>query len=91
MRTFYFNTGVRPGIPANEKHILGAKPVELYEGHVWRNGTMQIPFDCADVPENAHFEFACDNPDLTLVKGYLVREIHNSTLLCKYAYFKLRK
>lgn len=87
-RTFYFDTGVRPGIPLNERHIKDAKPVPLMTGQVWRNGTMQIPFDCEDVPENVSFAFARDDPNSYLGCGYIVREIHNSSLGSKYAYFK---
>jgi len=89
MQTFYFNTGVKPGIPANEMHRKDALPVALGKGQVWRNGTKQIPFDCEDVPTNAKFQLACDNPALPGYENYIVREIHNSTLLSKYAYFKL--
>lgn len=88
LRTFYFNTGVRPGIPANESHTPNTKPVALGAGEIWRNGTKQIPFEC-DVPDNARFEFACDNPNVEGFGHFLVAEIHNSALLSKYAYFQV--
>lgn len=81
-RTFFFNTGVRP---YNNPHLYGKQ--------VWRNGTKQIPFTCENVPENAHFQFACDNPNLPESKYMLVREILDSGpkgILSKYAYFIVR-
>ena len=87
MQTFYFNTGVKPGIPPNERHRKGAKPVPLCDGQVWRNGVKQIPFDCENVPEGSTFKFACDNPDLYPDAGYIVREMYNTTMLSTYAYF----
>lgn len=78
-KTFYFNTGVNQ---------YGFNSGKLSRGQIWRNGTKQIPFDCADVPERAVFLFACDNPDLKKgQEGFIVREILNSALLSKFAYF----
>lgn len=77
-RTFYFNTGV-------SQRMYGYVP--LCEGQIWMGGTKQIPFDCYNVPEGATFEFACDYPDLPESQTCIVREIHNSTLISKYAYF----
>lgn len=87
MRTFYFNTGVRFGVPINQRYDRNAKSVPLCEGQVWLNGTKQIPFDCEDVPEGCTFTFACDNPNLP--GGYLVRRMHNTTMCSEYAYFIL--
>jgi hypothetical protein len=83
MKTFYFNTGVQP-----YKHN---PPVKLSPGHIMKGGTMQIPFDCDNVPDRAQFMFACDNPDLkeSEYENVIVREIFNSALLSKYAYFKI--
>lgn len=83
MRTFYFNTGVRP--------YNHNPPIKISKGEVLRGGTKQIPFDCNDVPENAVFMFACDNPDLKVLKygDFIVREIFNSVLCSKYAYFRI--
>jgi hypothetical protein len=78
MGTFYFNTGVsiRSGSP-------------LCKGQVWSsNGVKLIPFECTDVPDDVTFKFACDNPNLYPNSGFLVREIHNSTLVSKFAYFQ---
>ena len=85
MTTFYFNTGVRP--------FIHNPPVHIGQGEVLRGGTKQIPFDCDDVPEGADFMFACDNPELRESKyeGVIVREIHNSVLCSKYAYFRVDK
>ena len=84
MKTFYFNTGVTPFGHSNPPMTLGA-------GEVWRGGTKQIPFDCKDVPDNASFMFACDNPSLreSTYENVIVREIFNSTLCSKFAYFKV--
>lgn len=81
MKTFYFNTGVQP-----YKHN---PPVPLCEGHVMRGGTMQIPFDCEDVPANATFVYASDNPESKRESNLICREIHNSALCSKYAFFKV--
>lgn len=80
MKTFYFNTGVK--IWTNP-HIKGG----IDSG----NGTVVIPFDCDNVPDNAVFMFASDNPYLeTGNKSVIVREMHNTGLLSKYAYFSIR-
>lgn len=76
MKTFYFDTGVRY-----------ADYPFLVKGQVVVDKNKLIPFDCDDVPEGAIFKFACDDPNLYPEAGYIVREIHNSTLLSKYAYF----
>lgn len=86
MKTFYFNTGVRRDLHNNP-------PVPLMKGQIWSmNGVKVIPFDC-DAPENAVFKFACDNPNLPEadLDGWIVREIYNSTLISKYAYFSVGK
>jgi hypothetical protein len=84
MKTFYFNTGVR---------IYDHNPpVPLCKGQISSpNGVKIIPFDCDDVPDNATFRFACDNPNLKEASyaHIIVREIHNSTLISKYAYFNI--
>lgn len=82
MKTFHFNTGVKPfnhTPPAGMAFMKGF----IDSG----NGVYVIPFDCEDVPDGATFKFACDNPNLYPGSGYIVREIHNSTLVSKYAYF----
>ena len=79
MKTFYFNTGVRP---------FGHNPPrKLGKGEIVKGGTVQIPFDCEGVPENSTFKFACDNPNLPEAKYHHVAEIHNSALVSKFAYF----
>lgn len=82
MKTFYFKTGVVPS-----KHN---PPVKLGPGQIMQRGTMVTPFDCDNVPDNATFMFACDNPNLpdSTYKGIIVRPIFNSTLCSSYAYFK---
>lgn len=83
MKTFYFNTGVRP--------YNRNPPVKIMPGYVMRGGVMVIPFDCENVPEGATFMFACDNPKLKEAdyENVIVREIFNSKLVSKYAYFKI--
>lgn len=73
---FYFNTGVK----------YMDYPY-LSNGQVVKGGLKQIPFECENVPEGARFSFASDNPNLHPEAGYIVREIKNSSLLSKYAYF----
>jgi hypothetical protein len=88
MKTFYFNTGVRQGIPSNELHRQDVKPTALSNGQVWVNGTKQIPFSCEDVPDKAMFLFACDNKE-TSSANVISRELHNTSLISKYAHFRL--
>lgn len=76
-RTFYFDTGVRP-----HAHT---PPVPLSPGHVMRGGTMQIPFECEDVPDGAAFAFACDEPEGK--HGMIARRIENSALVSQFAHF----
>jgi len=81
MKTFYFDTGVKRELHSN---------LILMKGQFWSSNNVKIiPFDCDDVPDNAFFKFACDNPNLpeSKLKNWIVREIHNSTLVSKYAYF----
>lgn len=79
MKTFYFNTGVK----------YSSFPY-LFTGQVLSGDAKVIPFDCENVPEGAVFVFGCDDPNLRPDAGYIVREIHNSSLRSKYAYFSLR-
>jgi hypothetical protein len=85
LTTFYFNTGVNPYIHTNP-------PYKLSKGHIVRGGTVQIPFQCADVPKKAEFRFASDDPDKpeASLSCYVVREIQGSALVSKYAYFFVR-
>lgn len=50
------------------------------------NAITEIPFDCEDVPYNGRFLYA-SNDNLLCREGEICREIHNSTLIYKYAYF----
>jgi len=80
-KTYYFDTGVT---------IRGP-----YGCQVWKGGTVQIPFDCENVPEKAIFKFACDNPELAESKhpNYIVAEILDQDkkggLCSKCAYFQI--
>ena len=81
MNTFYFNTGV---LPQNTNGLT--------KGQVWRDGTKQIPFDC-DAPENAELMYLCNNPKLDIIKcpNVIVREVFNTSMVSKYAYFKIKE
>lgn len=84
MKTFHFNTGVKP--------YSHNPPVKISPGYVINGDVMVIPFDCENVPEGAIFMFACDNLNLKEA-GYpnvVVREIFNSKLIFKYAYFQTK-
>lgn len=77
-KTFYFNTGVRP-----ERHN---PPVKLSKGQVLR-GTIQIPFECENVPDGAEFKFAADDP--SIAPYYLAAKIVSGEIVSKYAFFQL--
>lgn len=78
MKKFYFNTGV------NAKRY----PAKKQFGQVDRHGTVQIPFECDNVPENAIFLYACNRVD-DVASDMIFRKIHNSSLMSKYAIFQL--
>jgi hypothetical protein len=85
-KRFYFNTGVRPETVFNPPF-----PYEYHKkiGNVIR-GTLLIPFDCNDVPENATFKCAASNPNLyDNIPNIIVRKIVGGNLLSEYAYFIL--
>ena len=76
---FFFNTGVKIWV---NPHIKGG----IDSG----NGTVVIPFHCDDVPDNAEFMFASDYEDLSKHHSNVIqREIRDSELLSKFAYFKI--
>ena len=79
MKKFFFDTGVRP---RNNPNLFG--------NQVWKGGTKQIPFSCENVPDGSEFMFGANRPDQPESKldRVIVREIHNSDLLSKYAYFR---
>lgn len=78
MNTFYFDTGC----------TLTTSPA-IHADQVWKGGTKHIPFD-ADAPESARLLFLCNDPDqpASKIPGVIVREVHNTSILSKYAYFK---
>jgi hypothetical protein len=78
MKTFYFNTGVKISV---NPHIKGG----IDSG----NGIVVIPFQCYNVPDNATFLHACDNPN-PANERIIVREIFNSGLHSKYAHFAIQ-
>ncbi len=81
MNRFYFDTGV-----------LYSNYPFLSKGQVERGGTKQIPFD-ADAPPKSRLLFCCDIPDLpeSNRSDVIVREIFNTTMVSKYAYFVIPK
>lgn len=81
MKTFYFDTGVRP--------YIHNTPVPIMPGNVVRGGTLQIPFDCENVPDKARFIFACDAENASLDKDVIHREIKNTNMVSKFAYFRI--
>lgn len=84
MQRFTFNTGV-----------LQKDYPSLTDGQEWApaqgGGFVKvIPFYCKDVPRGAVYLFSCnydylhkDNPNI------IVREIYNSSMLSKFAYFEI--
>ena len=85
MSTFYFNTGVNPYKVSNFPYEYHRK-----NNHVI-NGTLLIPFDC-DAPKNAQLMYLCDNSELESSKcdNIIVREVFNTTMCSKYAYFMVK-
>ena len=85
MKTFYFNTGVKPCTIHNPEF---AYDYHKKAGHTIKNGTLQIPFDC-EAPDNAKLLFLCDNPSLPQAQseGVVVCKIFNTTMISSYAYF----
>ena len=81
MKTFYFNTGVKPF------NHLPAVPV--MPGNVIRAGTIQIPFDCEEVPDGAVFLYGCDTIKPGLDKSVIYREMKNTNMVSKYAFFRV--
>ena len=79
-KTYYFNTGVRRGMNTP------------YGIQVWKDGTIQIPFECENVPEGASFKFACDDTN-NINPNFIFRKILNSGakggLCSKCAYFQI--
>lgn len=78
---FYFDTGVRP-------NHFATPPIIAREGQVVKGGTIQIPFECDDVPIGSTFLYACDGQKEE-INGIIKREIKNSVLISKFAYFRL--
>jgi len=82
LKRFLFQTGV-------QVYKLTNPTYRHREGNlVQPNGVLAIPFFCEDVPENATFVYACDH----VIPGdehLLKREIHNSNMISKYAFFKV--
>lgn len=86
LQEFRFNTGVKvysfcPPVPCVGEY-------QIVDG----NGIKIILFYCSDVPKNAAFLFACNNPNLPGSKAdnVIVREIIKGGLCSKYAYFRIK-
>lgn len=83
LRRFQFNTGVRPfdhTPPAGMAFMKGFEDSG--------NGVYVIPFYCEDVSDNAILKYAADQP-MPGDEHLLKREIHDSVLISKYAFFKI--
>jgi hypothetical protein len=87
MKTFYFDTGVRPETVHSPPF---AWDYHKRIGNVVRD-TLLIPFQCEGVPENAIFKFACDFPEADKSGQLLVVPIVGGNMLSKYAFFKVTK
>ncbi len=79
--TVYFNTGVKP---ANRNGLFGIQE--------WRNGTLQIPMKCEDVPEGAVFLHASSKsepkyPTHTVCK--IVNAGDKGGIVSEFAHFSL--
>lgn len=86
-RTFYFNTGVRP-------NPFAAPPICAHAkfGQIEKGGTIQIPFEVENVPENACLKFLCNYPDLPEGKcsNWIVAKLFPGSGMCsEYAYFQV--
>jgi hypothetical protein len=58
-------------------------------GNVIRGGTLQIPFDCEGVPDGAAFLYAGDTIKPGLDKSVIYREMKNTNMVSKYAFFRV--
>ena len=83
-REFLFSTGVKS---ADNKGVSGGRLVPAVGGGY----TWVIPFECDDVPAGSTFLYGADADDHETAKspGVIVRAMHNTGLLCKFAYFRL--
>ena len=86
--TFYFNTGVQPSNVRNPEFDY---EYHREKGHVIKNGTLHIPFDC-DAPEDCTLLFMCNDPSLpeSKQKNVIVCKVSNTTMFSKYAYLKMK-
>lgn len=85
LKEYTFNTGVRPfdhNPPAGIAFMKGFRDSG--------NGVYVIPFHCEEVPDNAKLEYAADNP-MPGTEHYIKREMFNTVLKSKYAFFKVPK
>jgi len=77
-KTYYYNTGVKKS--SFNSTFLGDKFI---------NDELHISFDCEEVPEGAKLDFLASKDTIYLGQlKYIVREIYNTRLVVKYAYFK---
>ena len=82
MRTFKFNTGVKC---ADTNRGLSKGEI------LSTNGVILIPFSC-DIPDDLDvtFLFGCDSLNAPYKENnFIVKEIFNSTIISKYAYFRV--
>jgi len=85
MPTFLFNTGVR--VYEMEYADKGKQKYYAPTDKII-NGQRNIPFDCEDVPEGYTFEFASPYDNVPTYGDYIKREMFNTTMCSKWAYFK---
>lgn len=81
MQKFFFDTGVRP-------NPFAKPPIQPGKGQILKGETIQIPFECENVPNGSVFLYACDGQKPE-TDGIIKREIKNSVLVSKFAYFRL--
>lgn len=78
LKKFYFNTGIKQW-----------RNVPTYPGDIFINGELNIPFECADIPEGAILDFLTTKDEINEIKvNHIVREVHNSRMSATFAYFK---
>ena len=81
MRTFYFNTGVKP------YNTNVSRQIEA--GNKFINGEMHIPFHVSDsVPEGARLKCLTDRAkEIYSEKDFIIAEVLGGGMMSKYAVF----
>jgi hypothetical protein len=78
MKTYYFNTGVKP---------WNSSP--LKDGEIWSSHNEKlIPFTVdKEIPENKTFQYGANNPNLATNDNVIVAKVLSGGLCSEYAYF----